>query len=109
MNVDCRPRANVFIDNSHDTFGIDLNPQADEGICEAEIERAIQGQVRVVIDGPDVNGGVELVEDDVFEIGFEAEHFGFKRLPAGTAHLRDAVIDFEIALCLFCLSRAIAP
>jgi len=109
VHVDGGPAADVFIDDADDAVAIDLEPEADKGIDESKVERAIERQVRVVIARPDVDIGVELSKDDILQRWSSAEHLGLEASPAGAAHLRDAVVDFQIAVGVFRLATTVRP
>lgn len=107
MDVDGRPAADVLIYHANAAFGIDLDPQAYERIYKAEVQRAVERQVGIVIDGLDVNIRVEFGEYYIFERRPLAQHLGFESRSACSSHLGDAVVDFEVAVCLLCPAAAI--
>ena len=107
VDVDGGPASDIFIDYPHNAVAVELEPKADEWIDESEIECSIEREIRVVVDGADVNAGVEFIEDDVFEVRPSAEHLGFPCGSAGSFELCDAVIDFEIAICELCFASAV--
>ena len=107
--VDCCSGADVLVDHANFAIVIRLNPEAHEGIDESEIKRAIQGQAGVEVNGTDVQGRIEFGEDDVFERRAQAQHFGFPAGSAGAAHLRYAIVDFEIAGGVLRLALTVGP
>ena len=97
----------VFVDDQGTAVGVGLEPETDEGVDEAKIDGAVEGQMGLIAEGCDVACGVEVFEDDVFACGTEAEHFGFETGPAGALSSADAVVDGQVAAGVPCLSAAV--
>jgi hypothetical protein len=109
VDINGCPAADILIYHAYDAGVIYLNPQTHKRIYKSKIKCTVKRKIWVVINRLNMYGWVELIEDYILQRRSFAKHLSLPSGPAGSTHLRYAIVDFQVTIGCFSFTLTIIP